>query len=152
DITILFVFFYLNASKKKFLHAILNLENKWSVNEMFKKIMVAFFAVILLAFGGYKLIEAYFFSGEDYYVQVTTDGKKEVFSASGTSLVDYQYSLTGYNDEGSAKKLSFSTVQEQPLRKMAYLKVTYNDKKGVTSYQEVKASALPEKAKEKLVD
>jgi len=35
---------------------------------------------------------------------------------------------------------------------MAYLKVTYNDKKGVTSYQEVKASALPEKAKEKLVD
>lgn len=119
---------------------------------MFKKIMIAFFAVILLAFGGYKLIEAYFFSGEDYYVQVTTDGKKEVFSASGTSLVDYQYSLTGYNDEGSAKKLSFSTVQEQPLRKMAYLKVTYNDKKGVTSYQEVKASALPEKAKEKLVD
>ena len=119
---------------------------------MFKRIMVAFFAVILLAFGGYKLIEAYFFSGEDYYVQVTTDGKKEVFSASGTSLVDYQYSLTGYNDEGSAKKLSFSTVQEQPLRKMAYLKVTYNDKKEVTSYQEVKASALPEKAKEKLVD
>ncbi|MFD2728679.1 YxeA family protein [Enterococcus camelliae] len=117
---------------------------------MKKKWLISLVAVVLLMVGAYKLVKSIYFGGENYYVQVTTDGKKETFSGSGATLTNYHYTLNGYNDEGHEKKLAFSTVKEQPLRKMAYLKVTYNTNKGVTMYQEIKASDLPEKAKEKL--
>lgn len=117
---------------------------------MIKKWLIGLCMIVLLAFGGYKLVQLVYFNDENYYVQVTTDGKKETFSESGAALVGYHYSLTGYSDKGMAKKLSFSTVEEHPLRKLAYLKINYNDKKGVTSYQEIKAKDLPSKAKEKL--
>jgi len=36
------------------------------------------------------------------------------------------------------------------LRKEAYLKITWNEKKGVTSYEEVQASDIPSKALDQL--
>lgn len=64
--------------------------------------------------------------------------------------MQYNYNLPGYNKEGEKKDLEFAAFKDRPLKMNAYLKVTWNKNKGVTSYEEVKGSEVPEKAKEKL--
>ena len=46
--------------------------------------------------------------------------------------------------------MDFNAFKDRPLRKNAYLKITWNKNKGVTSYEEVTKSELPNAAKEKL--
>ena len=55
----------------------------------------------------------------------------------------YDYDLTGYNEDGDSKDLAFTAYRDRPLRKEAYLKITWNEKKGVTGYEEVQESDIP---------
>ena len=48
------------------------------------------------------------------------------------------------------KELDFNANKDRPLRREAFLKVTWNKKKGVTSYEEVQQKDLPKKAADKL--
>lgn len=116
-----------------------------------KKILLSLLSFLVIAFAGLKLAEQLMYSGETYYVQVTTEGQKvESKDDSGEPFVDYEYSLRGYDENGQQKLLRFSAAKDRPLRREAFLKVTWNKKKGVTSYEEVQQKELPKKAAEKL--
>lgn len=116
-----------------------------------KKYLIGFLAVLLLLFGGLKLTEALTMGGTDYYVQVTSDGKKqEEKDDNGQKMISYDYQLPGYDEDGKEKRLHFSAFKDRPLVHGAYLKVTWNKKKGVTSYEQVDSTEIPREAKSKL--
>lgn len=112
-------------------------------------ILVLGFGIFVI--GGLKFAEKMIMGGENYYVQITTDGEKEEAKGDRNEVtIQYQYTLPGYDKNGSEKTLIFNGQQPRPLRKGAYLKVTWNEHKGVTSYEEVKQKDIPKLAKEKL--
>lgn len=59
--------------------------------------------------------------------------------------------MPGYTKEGKEKELDFKGQLTRPLRKGAYLKITWNKNKGVTSYEEVEKKDVPKTALEKLI-
>ncbi len=113
-----------------------------------KKLLIGLVVIIAAAFGLFKFIENTEMGGDTYYVQITTDGKQVTLKDdSGQEYLDYEYQLTGYDDKGNSKELSFRANKERPLRKNAYLKVTYNSKKEeVTQWEEVNEKTVPQKA------
>ncbi|MDT2759239.1 YxeA family protein [Enterococcus xiangfangensis] len=116
-----------------------------------KKILIGLVSVVVIAFIGLQIAQKVVSSGDEYYVQVTTDGQRiDSKDDSGNSYVDYKYSLTGYDDEGKEKELKFNAAKNRPLRREAFLKVTWNKQKGVTSYEEVPQKEVPKKALAKL--
>lgn len=116
-----------------------------------KKLLIGLGAFIIIAVGGYRLADHLIMGGESYYVQITTDGEKQVDRADGgQEIISYRYELPGFNKEGKEKIMDFNGSQERPLRKDAFLKVTWNKNKGVTSYEEVQAKDIPSAAQEKL--
>ncbi|WP_165005746.1 YxeA family protein [Enterococcus sp. ZJ1668] len=116
-----------------------------------KKFLIGILAVIVIGFAGVQIAEHVVMGGDDYYVQITTDGQKEVVKEdNGQEYINYKYIVTGYDEDGKEKQLEFTGQQDRPLRKSAYLKVTWNKKKGVTSYEEVKQSDIPKTAEKKL--
>lgn len=92
------------------------------------------------------------YTGTSYYVQITTEGEQnEVKLQNGSSDYDYKYTLNGYDTKGNQKELTFMTILGgKQLRKGAYLDVTVNRNKGVTSWREVQKEDIPEKALAKL--
>lgn len=84
---------------------------------------------------------------ESYYVQIQDGNRVEDKADNGEKYIYYEYNLEGFDKEGSAKTLTFRANKE--LRKEAYLRL-YVKEKGVSSYQEVQANEIPEKAKMKL--
>lgn len=116
-----------------------------------KKLLIGLVLTVVLIFGGLKIAETVVMGGTDYYVQITDDGTKTIEQDdSGNSMTKYKYQLTGYDKEGNAKVLDFSAFKDRPLKRDAYLKLTWNQKKGVTSYEEVQKNDLPQKAEKKL--
>lgn len=116
-----------------------------------KKFLIGLIVVVALVVAGFKIADTVIMGGTDYYVQITTDGtKKTEEDNSGNTFVDYAYKLTGYDQDGNQKTLDFDGNKDRPLRKNAYLKLTWNEKKGVTSYEEVQAKDIPTDAKSKL--
>lgn len=116
-----------------------------------KKLLIGLGAFIIIVFGGYRLADHLIMGGESYYVQITTDGEKQVDRADGgQEIISYRYELPGFNKEGKEKTMDFNGFQERPLRKDAFLKVTWNKNKGVTSYEEIQAKDIPSAAQEKL--
>ncbi|OTN75966.1 hypothetical protein A5886_001042 [Enterococcus sp. 8G7_MSG3316] len=112
-----------------------------------KKLLVGLAVVVLVLFGGLQIAQKMVMGGESYYVQITTNGEKSTSQDSnGNVSNEYDYDLTGYNENGESKELSFTAFKDRPLRKEAYLKITWNEKRGVTSYEEVQASDIPTKA------
>ncbi|WP_459501664.1 YxeA family protein [Bacillus sp. C1] len=86
---------------------------------------------------------------DEYYVQITADGKEGISqSNSGEKYKQYEYKLTGFDKEGKEKELEFTAPKN--LRKEAFLRIYYSEKKGVKSWEEVKKDELPAKVKEKL--
>ncbi|MBY0598179.1 YxeA family protein [Bacillus bingmayongensis] len=86
---------------------------------------------------------------DEYYVQITVDGKEEVSkSDSGEKFKSFKYKLPAFDKEGKEKEMEFTA--QKNLRKEAFLRVYYSDKKGVTAWEEVKKDELPAKVKEKL--
>ncbi|PGW63840.1 hypothetical protein COE26_28745 [Bacillus cereus] len=87
---------------------------------------------------------------DEYYVQITTDGKEGVSKSMDGKVMgkEYEYTLPGFDKEGKEKELEF--MGQKNLRKEAFLRVYHSEKKGVTAWEEVQEDELPKKAKEKL--
>lgn len=115
-----------------------------------KKKITIFIILCLITFGGYKALKLIITSGDDYYVQVTTDGQRYEKKINNKMFIQYNYKLNGYNDKGEKQVLSFSPVGDYPFKKHTFLKVTYNKKKGVITYEEVIKQKVPKKALEKI--
>ena len=117
-----------------------------------KKLLIGLLVFIVVVLAGVKIADYVVMGGEEYYVQITTDGTKTVSkSDSGQETVNYRYILPGYTKEGKEKDLDFNGQLTRPLRKGAYLKITWNKNKGVTSYEEVEKKDVPKTALEKLI-
>ena len=107
--------------------------------------MFSLVALILIVIGGGFAFYKATYGGASYYVQITEDGKeKEVSLANGTSVKRYDYSIEAFDSKGQEKVIKFDT--DHNLRHEAYLKMTYNKTKGVTSWEEVEQAKVPEKA------
>lgn len=102
--------------------------------------------LVLVGFFGYTLLVKGV--GSDYYyTKIATEGTRFTDKDSeGVEHIDYKYELTGFNEKGNKVELSFRGSKEVPLKKDAYLKVSYSSGKGVTSWEEVKKNQVPEKA------
>lgn len=85
---------------------------------------------------------------ERYYLQITSDGAEIVEQAGGEEYIRYFYQLPAYDKDGNERNVDFYSSKN--LRNDAYLKIYYKNKKGVTSYEEVKQSEVPEKALQKI--
>ncbi|PGO32078.1 hypothetical protein CN984_08650 [Bacillus cereus] len=87
---------------------------------------------------------------DEYYVQITMDGKEGISKSMDGKVMgkEYEYTLSGFDKEGKEKELEF--MAQKNLRKEAFLRVYYSEKKGVTAWEEVQEDELPKKAKEKL--
>ena len=114
-----------------------------------KKILFGIIALIILVggagFAWYKVS----YGGGTYYVQITKDGKeKEVSDNSGKKFKEYDYDIKSYQKDGIERRVTF--MADHNLRKEAYLKLTVNSVKGVTSWEEVKKSEVPKEALKKL--
>ena len=87
---------------------------------------------------------------DEYYVQITTDGKEGVSKSMDDKVMgkEYEYTLSGFDKEDKEKELQF--MAQKNLRKEAFIRVYHSEKKGVTAWEEVQEDELPKKAKEKL--
>ncbi|PEV95829.1 hypothetical protein CN428_28500 [Bacillus cereus] len=87
---------------------------------------------------------------DEYYVQITMDGKEGVSKSMDGKVMgkEYEYTLSGFDKEGKEKELEF--MAQKNLRKEAFLRLYHSEKKGVTAWEEVQEDELPKKAKEKL--
>ncbi|HLQ40625.1 MAG TPA: YxeA family protein [Tetragenococcus sp.] len=116
-----------------------------------KKLLIGIVSLLLVIFGGLKLADAMVMGGTDYYVQVTQAGtKEESEDDQGNLLTSYTYELPGFNEQGNKKDLQFRAIKDRPLIKGAFLKITWNKNKGVTSYEQVDRNDIPTAAKTKL--
>lgn len=116
-----------------------------------KKLLLGLGAFLIIAFGGYRFAEYKIMGGDPYYIQITTDGEKQIDKAdNGQEIINYRYDLPGYDEKGNEKQIDFNGFQDRPMRKNAYLKVIWNKNKGVTSYEEVKEKEIPQPAQKKL--
>ncbi|MEY8458672.1 YxeA family protein [Lactococcus ileimucosae] len=114
-----------------------------------KKVLFGLLAFVViiggLGYGWYKTS----YGGAERYVKITEDGREKTIKAdSGERFINYEYKLTSYDKKGNEKEVSFTA--QHNLRKNAYLKLTDNKVKGITSWEEVQEKDLPSKAKEKL--
>jgi len=116
-----------------------------------KKFIIGLVVLIVLVFGGLKIFEVTNYGGTAYYTQIVNDGKKlNEKDDNGNAFIDYQYNQKGYDESGNGIQLEFNGNKTRPLKRNAYLKLTYNDKKGVTSWEAVAKSDVPKAALEKL--
>lgn len=113
-----------------------------------KKILFGIIALIILiggsGFAWYKVT----YGGGTYYVQITKDGKEKQETANGQKFSRFTYNIDSYQKDGKEKKVEFTAGHN--LRKEAYLKLTVNSVKGVTSWEEVKKAEVPKEALKKL--
>lgn len=106
--------------------------------------------VVLVGIGGALYgIQNY---GRSYYAQVGNVGhiylqKKDDGTVMGKS---YTYNMTGYDKNGSAKKLSVNSMIGVKFTKGHYVKVLWSPAKGVKSYERVSWSQVPKAAQVKL--
>lgn len=89
------------------------------------------------------------------YVHITENGEKKVEkSDSGEPFTRYYYQLKAYDENGKEDSITFSAGKN--LRLDAFLRVYVTDKtdskgnKAIGTWEEVKASEIPQEAKEKL--
>ncbi len=113
--------------------------------------MIGIVFIAVIAFGGLKITEKIVLSGDDYYVKITDEGdKKGDTDDDGQTVLSYDYDLIGFDKAGQEKEMKFTAYKDRPLIQGAYLKVIWNQNRGVTSYEQVKENDIPAKAKEKL--
>lgn len=113
---------------------------------MKKGLLIVLGIIALLGIGGYSAYKMAY-GGTTYYMQVKTDGQKEIAKADdGTDVTRYRYRVNAYDKQGEAKKIDF--YADHNLRQAAYLSLTYNNKKGVTSWEKVTEKSVPLKARQ----
>ncbi|KRL13881.1 YxeA family protein [Schleiferilactobacillus perolens] len=119
---------------------------------MLKKVglvLLGIFALLAIG-GGWWYHQNY--TGEDYYVKITTGGKRVIDSdAPKTYQVSYDYDLPAVNSEGKQREVTFNSNRSTPLKRNAYLKVSYNPTRDVIlSWEQVQPKEIPAKAAAKL--
>ena len=91
-----------------------------------------------------------FYGGEAYYTKITTNGEMSATQAdNGEKFTTYTYKQAAYNKDGE-KQVTLREEREHPLKMNAYLKLKVNPRKGVLSWEEIKASEVPKNAAEKI--
>ena len=117
-----------------------------------KKTILSCIIIAAVLLGGLAVIQKVNFNRlgtDEYYTQIKGEGKKiEDKTDNGKRYISYEYKLPAFDKGGKQKILTF-TAQKQ-LREKAYLLLFVKEKKGVTSYQEVKREELPKTVSEKL--
>lgn len=85
--------------------------------------------------------------GDYYYTKITSHSESRTES-------DYLYCVDGFDKDGKTIELEFYGMDGRPIKKGAYLRVTYgivsDGSKDVKRWEEVKKSEVPEKALEKI--
>ena len=115
-----------------------------------KKILFGIVALVVIVIGsGYAWYKVSY-GGTEYYLQIKNDGKVVTGEKTygGGKWKDYEYKIPAYTKDGKEKTLDF--MGGHNLKHGAYLKVLNNNKKGVTSWEEVKKKDVPEKALSKI--
>jgi uncharacterized protein (TIGR01655 family) len=113
-----------------------------------KSFLIGLLVIILALGGGALWFYKTNYTGQDYYVKVTTDGtEKTVAGDNGGQFKQYEYNLTAVNKDGEKKKVSFDTVLDaEPIRKGAFLKVEVHKGGSVLNWEEVVEKDIPTKA------
>ncbi|UYN57870.1 YxeA family protein [Lacticaseibacillus chiayiensis] len=109
--------------------------------------LIGLIALIVLGFGAMKAYQHFSYGGPSYYTRITETGKA---SNDSEGNKQYAYQLTGYDEKGQAKQLKFKVFRDRPLKMNAYLKMTYNEKRGITRWQGVPSKDVPKAARDKL--
>ncbi len=120
-------------------------EKRYEVNNMKRIVfMCSVFVMFTVLLSGCNLNRL---GTDTYYVQITKDGEKlKEKNVNGDTT--YEYKLLGFDKDGKEKEMEFTALKN--LRKEAFLRIYYSEKKGVKSWEEVKKDELPTKVKEKL--
>ena len=112
-----------------------------------KKVLIGLVVLVVLVFGGLKIFEITNYGGTTYYTKITNTGQRVTNRDNeGNKHTIYAYDLPGFDERGGLQQLKFNANRDRPLRKNAFLKVTYNDKKGVTSWESISRSQVPKAA------
>ncbi|GAX47501.1 YxeA family protein [Pseudolactococcus reticulitermitis] len=105
------------------------------------KKLAAVLAILAIIAGGVYMVYQKSYGGDAYYVKITQDGTpRQTKDDSGRTYTDYDYALPAVNKRGDKKTPKFTA--DHNLRKGAYLELTVNKTKGVTSYKEVEESEI----------
>lgn len=116
-----------------------------------KKTRIAIISILVVLVGFVLFIQNVNINrlgAQQYFVQINQDGQRvEDKLDNGEKYIYYEYTLKGFDPSGKEEELTFTAGKE--LRRDAYLRI-YVKKDQVSSYQEVQAEELPEKAKQKL--
>jgi uncharacterized protein (TIGR01655 family) len=116
-----------------------------------KKFWIVLGVLVVVLFAGLQVAQKVIMGGQSYYVQITTEGQRvNLESNQGKPIIEYKYDLPGYDKDAKEKELEFLAIKDRPLKKNAYLKITWNKHKGVTSYEEVQKNEIPKQALEQL--
>lgn len=115
------------------------------------EIFIVIIIGICVLLGLYLLMKSEY-RGDFYFTKITNKGKKEVEKFDdGSKMTSFEYSLNAANEVGDEKMVKFIAPDRTKALKMnAYLKLEYNDKKGVLNWHEVAKAAVPAAALEKL--
>jgi uncharacterized protein (TIGR01655 family) len=105
------------------------------------KKLIPVLAILALVAGGLYFVYQKSYGGEQYYVVIKDDGlAKQQKDDSGKPFTDYHYALTAVSNKLNHKNVTFTA--DHNLRKGAYLALTVNKDKGVTSFKEVEKSEI----------
>lgn len=110
-------------------------------------------ALIGLMVGGFLYQKAY--GGDDYYTQVPAKYGYIAESKDDSGKVEkgihgYKYVFEGYNKDGKKTVQKSTEWRNRPLKNKAYLKLTVNKVKGITSWEQVSKTDVPKKALNKI--
>ncbi|WP_242550252.1 YxeA family protein [Candidatus Enterococcus murrayae] len=116
-----------------------------------RKLLGIFLPFFIVISGGYIWYHQNY-GTKDYYTKITTDGTRIITEEGGRYKPQfrYKYTLTAYDQKRHAKKVSFNSTSDTPLRKQAFLIIHVNTKKGVLGWEEISASKVPPQIKKDL--
>ncbi|CRH19931.1 MAG: YxeA family protein [Carnobacterium sp.] len=109
------------------------------------KKIISIVVLVLLVVGGSYYFKNY--TGQDLYTKVNAPIEElKTKDNKGNTVLDYRYKLKAIDEKGKITMIDFTGSIGRPLREGAYLKVKYNHKKGVLSWEETSKSSIPKKA------
>lgn len=90
-------------------------------------------------------IGAYYVICEQVYEYYTKIDNSKIQTLPATDDMNYEYTLTCYNEQGKLREIKFKTSRQ--LREGAYLKLEFLNIAGVRNWEEVQLNELPEKVR-----
>lgn len=113
-----------------------------------KKVLIVIGIIILIGIGSLVYVYQHSYTGDYYYTKVVNEGEKKIEKIdTGEKIASYDYTLKSVDEKGDSKTLSFSAIdRDKPLKMNAYLKLEYNNIKGVLNWEEVKKEEVPKEA------